>query len=177
MAAAAGDAIAIRMLGAADLAAYRALRREAVTLAPVAFLTTPAEDAATSDAEVERRLASARPSAVFGAFAADALVGMAGFSANEREKQRHRGTLWGVYVQPDHRGHGIARQLVQAVIAHAAQHARYLDAVVAGSNVQARALYAGLGFQQYGIVPSAQFAEGAFHDDILIGIKLGDIEA
>ena len=167
-----GDAVAIRVLGAADLAAYRALRREAVTLAPVAFLTTPAEDAAISDAEVLRRLAEAWPSAVFGAFVGDDLVGMAGFGANEREKQRHRGTLWGVYVQPAQRGRGIARDLVRAVIEHAAQHARFLDAVVSGGNAEARALYDGLGFERYGVVPSAQFAEGAFHDDILIGLLL-----
>jgi GNAT superfamily N-acetyltransferase len=55
--------------------------------------------------------------AMFGGFYDDALVGMAGFVASERLKERHKGTLVGVYVQPALRRRRLARPLVEAVIA------------------------------------------------------------
>ena len=36
-----------------------------------------------------------------------------------RDKQRHRASIWGVYVSPAHRGRGFGRSVVAACIDHA----------------------------------------------------------
>ena len=68
--------------------------------------------------------------AVFGAFAEGRLAGTAGFAIPQREKKRHKGVLWGVYVQEAARGQGIGRALVEAVIGHAAGRVEQLHATV-----------------------------------------------
>lgn len=160
------------MLEAADLAAFRALRLEALAKSPTSFLSSEAEERSVPDDEVLRWFAGARPSAVFGVEAGDALVGMAGFAPNKRLKQIHRATLWGVYVQPSWRGKGIARDVVEAVIRHAREHVDFLDAVVTAENTSARALYRSLGFREYGIIERSLLIDGVYYDDVMIVLDL-----
>jgi ribosomal protein S18 acetylase RimI-like enzyme len=105
---------------------------------------------------------------MFGAFHEDTLAGMAGFVASERLKERHKGTLVGVYVRPAFRRQRLARRLVAAVIVHAAQHVRVLNATVGSDNSSARALYRDLGFATYGTEPQALCVDGRlFANDLL----------
>lgn len=157
-----------RMLEAADLAAFRALRLDALTQSPTSFLSSAAEEREVSDEEVLRRLTGARPSAVFGVHAGEMLVGMACFAMNDRHKQIHRGLLWGVYVRPDWRGRGIARLVVEAVIRQARAHVELLDATVTAANHAARALYRSLGFREYGLIERSLLIDGVYHDDVMI---------
>ena len=53
---------------------------------------------------------------VMGAFDDGTLVGVAGFRRDDRIKTRHKGMLWGVYLKQTHRGTGVARRLLAAVI-------------------------------------------------------------
>ncbi len=163
---------AVRPLVAADLAAFRALRLEALKTAPTAFLASVAEEQSLSDEAALRRLVGAPPAVVFGAFVGGRLVGTAGFDPNRREKQSHRGTLWGVYVDPGQRGKGLARAVVEAVINHARAHVRVLDAVVVATNSDARALYRRLGFAEYGVVTRSIHVGGVDYDDVLLALDL-----
>ncbi len=140
--------------------------------APTAFLASVAEERSLTDEDALHRLVGAAPAVVFGAFDGEAMVGVAGFDPNRRDKQSHRGSLWGVYVQPGQRGQGIARRLVSAVIGHARAHVEVLDAVVVASNAEARALYRSLGFAEYGVVTRSLRIDGVYHDDILIALDL-----
>ena len=97
---------------------------------------------------------------MFGAFVDGRLAGSAGFVQPERTKKRHKGVLWGVYVQAAVRGQGLGRALVEHVIAHAKERVEQLHATVSTTNLAARQLYRELGFQIYGLEPR--------------GLKVGD---
>jgi ribosomal protein S18 acetylase RimI-like enzyme len=146
-----------RRLSGADAEAFQALRLEALRGHPAAFAAAPEEEAGRSLAEVARRLDEG---VVFGAFEGGRLVGSAGFAQPERSKKRHKGVLWGVYVQPAVRGQGLGRCLVERVITHASERVEQLHATVSTTNQAARRLYGQLGFQIYGLEPR--------------GLKVGD---
>lgn len=164
-------AILIRMLDGGDAESFQALRLHGLRSAPEAFGSSFEEESDLDIAEVRRRL-GARPNAVFGAFAHDGLVGMAGFAMNTKLKQKHKGLLWGVYVNPDWRGHDLGKRLTQAVIDHARQHVDTLHATVMAANTSARALYLGLGFTVFGFEKDALRINGQSYDDELLRLDL-----
>ncbi|SHG72089.1 Protein N-acetyltransferase, RimJ/RimL family [Kaistia soli DSM 19436] len=157
----------LRQLRAPDAEAFRALRLAGLINAPTAFGASPAQEVARP-IETVRALLDAAPNAVFGAFVEGRLVGLAGFFRHDGDKARHRGQLWGVYVDPAVRGRGVARRLVEAVIDHARRHVAILEAAVSVGNDHAGALYSVLGFEAYARHPAALMVEGAFIDEILL---------
>jgi GNAT superfamily N-acetyltransferase len=107
----------VRRLVVADAEALRALRLEALQAAPEAFNSSHEEEVARPFGWFERVATGPHCNAMFGGFHDDAVVGMAGFAAGECLKQRHKGLLVGVYVQPAFRRQRLARRLVEAIIA------------------------------------------------------------
>jgi RimJ/RimL family protein N-acetyltransferase len=164
--------IRIRRLVPADADALRALRMEALTTAPEAFGSSPEEEAARSMDFVRSRLDPSIADAVFGAFAGDQLVGMAGFALSQGIKKRHKGMLWGVFVGAGWRDGGAGERLVRAVIAHARNHVLLLQASVVTSNGAARRIYDRLGFVAYGTERRALRVGDAFHDEELLVLDL-----
>lgn len=161
-----------RRLVPADAEAFRALRLEALSTAPEAFGSSPEEEAARPMDVVRARLADTGPDAVFGAFAGDDLVGMAGFVLSQGIKKRHKGLLWGVFVRAQWRDRGTGEQLVRAVIDHARSHALLLQASVVTTNGSARRVYDRLGFVPYGIETRALCVSDTFHDEALLMLDL-----
>ena len=157
--------VTVRPLDASDADAYRAIRLEALTLAPEAFGSTLAREQGFSRAEFAARLAGGR---MLGAFAGAALAGVAGLLVEEREKERHKGTLVGMYVRPDMRGRGIGRLLVDAVLAAAAGEVEQVRLAVVAGNAAARALYERCGFAAYGLERRALKAGGVYYDELLM---------
>jgi RimJ/RimL family protein N-acetyltransferase len=89
---------------------------------------------------------------VLGAFAEGQLIGTVGFARQQNRKDRHKGRIWGVYVKKGHRGRGIARQLLEAVL-QCAQSQPGLEQVmltVGHTQASAKRLYAAAGFQVFG---------------------------
>jgi len=179
------NGVTIRRLVASDVEAFRALRLAALRGSPEAFGSSP-EEAPDLDG-FRGRLAS--PNTVFGAFREEAppgeapsgetgsfgegpLRGMAGFSRNTGLKQRHKGFLWGVWVDPALRGTGAGRALVEAVIAHARGEVEALQATVVTGNAVARDLYHRLGFVPYGIERRALRVVGRDLDEELLEMDL-----
>lgn len=159
----------IRPLTAADATAYRSLRLQALRDHPEAFGASYQDEAARSPEMTARRLDGGPLNRVFGAFAGDDLVGTAGFIVPDRSaKSRHKGLLVGVHVAPAHRGHGLGRALVTAVIDHARAHVVLLQAAVGVTNAPALRLYESLGFRRYGREDKALRVDGVFVDEALI---------
>jgi ribosomal protein S18 acetylase RimI-like enzyme len=154
-------AIQVRTLGPDDADELFRLRRTALLDSPLAFSASPEDDLASSEASTRDLLRSAEDSVVLGAFV-PALVGMIGLHRMRQRKMAHRVGLWGMFVLPQHRREGIARELLQAAI----RRARSLKGVesihlsVTESAVAARRLYEAAGFESWGIEPDAIRFEG-----------------
>ena len=111
--------------------------------------------------------------AVFGGFDRADLLGVAGFFVHRGAKEGHKGVLWGMYVRPEARGAGVARRLVEAVIAYARARVELIQLSVVVGNEQARRLYARLGFVEYGIEKNSLKFCGRYYDEILMAKDLG----
>ncbi len=100
-----------RLLDKKDAAAYRALRLQALQTEPDAFCSDYETESQKPALFLEKCLnESAELPFVFGAFEGDTLIGIAGFAGDE---------LIQLYVTPEHRRKGIARELALAVADHA----------------------------------------------------------
>ena len=164
----------IRLLAAADAAAFQQLRLAALLDTPAAFASSHAEEKDASLAEVARRLEPAEGRWVLGAFDGAALVATVGFAREARAKFAHKAVVWGMYVAPAARGHGLARELMVALIERARQTpglAR-LDLVADSMNVAAIALYESLGFVVWGREQDAMRLDGASRDDLHMALRL-----
>ncbi|MEU7160771.1 GNAT family N-acetyltransferase [Streptomyces chrestomyceticus] len=85
----------------------------------------------------------------------------------------HVRQIQGLAVDIWARGRGIARTLLDAACAQAADEgARRITLRVLGHNVPARRLYESAGFVVEGILPEEFLLEGKYVDDVLMGKKL-----
>jgi ribosomal protein S18 acetylase RimI-like enzyme len=160
----------VRRLSPDDVDGYLAIRREAPERSPEAFLATAQEEAARSREQVVEGLGRV---VIFGAVAGNEIVGMVGFRRFDMEKARHKGVVWGTYVRPAHRGKGVARALMEAVIAHARGEVEMLGLSVVTTNASARRLYESLGFVAYGTEIRAMKLGETYYDEIHMALRLG----
>ncbi|MGK5072292.1 N-acetyltransferase family protein [Janthinobacterium sp. ZB1P44] len=141
-------ATTVRPLTPDDVAAYRALRLAGIAELPAAFCTTHAAESGLPLARIAERLRVTSYQIIFGAFDKEQLIAIAGLRREPIAVVHDKASLWGVYVAPQARGRGAARQLVQAAIAHACaipELAR-VRLAVAQDNHAALTLYLGCGF-------------------------------
>ena len=155
--------LSIRALGVEDAPLLIELRREALESSPLAFAASAADDVALDPEAVRRFLGAPDTQAVYGGFDGDALVGMVGLFRSTKLKQRHKATLWGMYVHPRCRGAGAARKLLSEAIARArAWSIERLHLSVSESATVARQLYESAGFRAWGTECRALQWEGRF---------------
>lgn len=149
----------VRRLTPADAPAHRALMLEAYAQSPDAFTSTVAEREGLPLSWWAARMSDAPGAAelVCGAFDGDALLGAAGLAFEQRERTRHKATLFGMYVRPAARGRGVARRLVEAVLAQARSSplTELVQLTVTESNTAAVHLYTSCGFETFGTEPCA----------------------
>lgn len=152
----------IRRLDPADAPAYRALRLRALQEHPEAFTSSHEEDAAQPPEQAAQRLAAPQQR-FWGAFEDGALLGIVGLERKPRAKERHKATVVGMYVAPEHSGRGIGRELLQALLADArAQGLEQLVLTVTQGNGSAMQLYERAGFRSFGVEPRAIKVDGRF---------------
>ncbi|WP_459678485.1 N-acetyltransferase family protein [Acidisoma sp. 7E03] len=170
----------IRPLDRTDAAEYRLLRLDALELYPASFATSRAEWARISLKEIEDILSPPGGSVVLGAFhqersLGNVLIGIAGLQRNTREKYRHKAMVWGMYVDPEWRGQGIARSLLERLIGYARAQGelRQVILTVTEGNAAAQALYEQLGFRVYGVEPNAiDPGDGSYRNEIFMVLDL-----
>jgi ribosomal protein S18 acetylase RimI-like enzyme len=168
--------VEIRALTRADVSAFQKIRRERLEVEPRAFAESLAEHDSTPAEALARRLESSSPdNFVIGAFAPGGhLVGMMGFARNPREKSRHKGLIWGVYVQPTWRNQGVARAMMVDLIGRVKGNAAVEKIIltVAADQTAAKRLYASLGFEVFGQEKHALKVDGRYVDEDLMVLWL-----
>jgi len=162
----------IRRLTAGDAEAYRRIRLDALRLHPEAFSAAYEDEKTLGMQQVVERLTTTVT--MFGAFTeAGDLVGMVGLRLNRGAKVRHKADLISMFVDAAHRGSGVSRRLVEAVIAGARDAgAVELQLFVTAGNARAQRMYRAMGFTPYGVERRALKVGGRFHDQELMALDL-----
>jgi len=158
----------IKQLHSQAWALWKEIRLEALKLHPEAFTSSYEEEALWEDEKFKQQL---EKSYVFAAFMDHKLVGVSGFFVLEPQKIKHRGLLFGVYIRKEHRGKGVAKQLLKEIINHARQKVVQLHCTVNAKNKDAFKLYQNHGFQLYGTAPRSLKIGDKFYDEHLMVLK------
>ncbi len=169
--------VRVRLMGAPDLAAYKALRDLMLAAHPEAY---------TSDAETELRrtpetyLARVAGAAdggwpfTFTAWRGEWMCGAVTCERDERVKVRHIAQVVAVMVHPDARGNGIGRALLEACIGLARQRrdTALLTLSVTSGSLDAIRLYESAGFVRYGRLDRAVRIGTRYHHKDLMALRL-----
>ena len=160
----------IRLLDLADYDAFRALRASSLEAHPESYSTDAQDWRQAPREKVDAMLSAGGPTGdlpIFGAFRPD-LIGMVGLRREQRPVLRHKASLWGLYVDPNHRRATVATQLMTAAIDHASSQSELelVRLVVDADNTAAIAVFERSGFERYGLEPRARLVDGAYHDQV-----------
>ncbi len=171
--------ICIREFTGDDASEFRSLRLRALGEHPDAFGSShEAELAVPIEATAERLSSNAESEGSFtlGAYRGDELVGMVGLVQEAREKTRHKGNIWGMYVPCEEQGKGTGRALLARAIelAKGMPGLEQLHLAVVSRNRRARELYASFDFETYGVEPRALCVGGEYLDEEHMVLLLRD---
>src|SRR5437868_3547487 len=166
----------IRKLTESDAEAFWDFRLRGLRESPEAFGSSYEESVLIPLASVAQRMrneSTAGDNFILGAYEG-ALVGMVGFRREERIKDQHKGTIWGMYVLPEMRGRGVGKALMSQAIAYAASLPGLIQIHLAVVSTQdaPRHLYRSLGFEVYGLEPRALKVGDRFLDEELMILRL-----
>jgi GNAT superfamily N-acetyltransferase len=165
----------VRLLRVEDAGPLVALRREALETDPMAFGSSIEDDRGLSLELVRTSLADHEEQAVFGCLEGDHLRGMVGVMRASKIKQRHTGSIWGMYVTHRARSGGAGRALLNAAIRQAREwELVQLQLGVMETAHTAKRLYEAAGFRSWGREPRALHWKGRFVDEYHLVLGLGE---
>lgn len=148
---------------------YKALRLLAIKNAPTAFATSYEEAIVESDENWQTYLKEGnegKKSYLLFAEIGDKLVGMVGAIKNTNKKQLHTASIIAVFVDPDYRGRGLGKLLIQSILKNLKEDLPIIkvDLDVNTQNKDAIRLYESCGFKVVGTYHKDLFYEGVFYD-------------
>ncbi|HEX7027900.1 MAG TPA: GNAT family N-acetyltransferase [Gammaproteobacteria bacterium] len=113
---------------------------------------------------------------VWGAFEDVRLAGVTALSRRLSPKYRHKAFLWGMYVIPEFREHGIARSLMQTAITWAKKQPEIvaISLQVTLSNIRGQAFYKRFGFTVFGTEKQSLLVDSKFHDVHYMELEIKD---
>ena len=165
----------IRRLTRHDLQSYFDLRLESLQNAPENFMTSYEEEKATGLMYFQKLLnAEATDNLIFGAFINDLLVGAIGLYQEAPLKAKHKSNIWGMYVKPAYRKHGIGKALLKQTIDYAKMplNCSVLNITVEATNVSAKKLYESFGFKEWGNESKAMMMGGTYFDECHMSLMI-----
>ncbi|PLS15391.1 GNAT family N-acetyltransferase [Bacillus sp. M6-12] len=148
------ESFSIRMLQPEDAEDYVRLRLKALQESPEAFAVTYEETKANQNfLEVTRsRLALGENGFTIGAFEGKLLAGVMTIVRENHRKMHHKSSLFAVYTDPEFRGRGLAKELLQQAIIEARKlnGMEQINLTVNCNNEAAKNLYLSAGFTIFG---------------------------
>jgi ribosomal protein S18 acetylase RimI-like enzyme len=147
---------------------YLRLRLEALQTNPEAFGASY-EETISRENPLEHTAArlDQRENYTYGAFIDDTLSGMLVLVPETAEKMKHKASIFGMYVTPEHRGKGIARTMLEKAIVQAGnlKGIEQINLTVVTTNDSAKGLYSSIGFHVYGMEKRAIKYKGEYFDE------------
>jgi ribosomal protein S18 acetylase RimI-like enzyme len=164
----------IRRLRPTDAPEYRRLRLLALKESPTAFGSSYSDEIKRPLSHTKSRLAISSDNWVFGAFHNRQLIGVVRLVRGEGRKERHKASIFSMYVAPRNRRKGVANGLMEVAIRRAKKlkGIRVIQLTVVTANASAMALYEKAGFVEYGREQEALFVAGKFYSEALLAQKL-----
>ena len=156
-----------------DMPAFRPLRLQALRDHPEAFSADYEVHKAADNANWGRYFDFGENAIIHFAFQAKNLIGMTGVRLDTSPKTKHNANIWGVYLLPTWRGHGIARALIHDCCDWARERGALIARLgVTTTNQSARRCYESCGFKITGTDPKAILVDGRFYDEYLMAREL-----
>lgn len=162
-------------LGAEHTRAYRALMLHAYEHAADSFTSTPQERSLETTEWWLKRIVNPHGLTVaFGGIDAGEIVGTVALEFSAKPKTRHKALVIGMYVLPQARGSGLARQLLQAAIdfCRARGDLRLMQLEVTQGNEAATSLYPNMGFEPFGLEPLAVLTPQGYRSKVHMWLDL-----
>jgi ribosomal protein S18 acetylase RimI-like enzyme len=160
----------IRPLTINDVLAYRDLRLKALQTNPASYLATLKTEQTKpleSFAWEIRSAVSPPVSGYYGLYLDQILIGYAQLDQVSLPKQRHIAYLYNLYVDPAHRGQGLATKLVNHLTKLAKeQQIERLFISCNRQNTPAQKFYQHLGFKQFGLKEKSVKWQGEYDDEV-----------
>jgi len=162
--------VTIRRLRSGDAAIFKAIRLEALKTNPELLGSTFEFENEMDVAWFAGRLDDTY---ALGAFRDGELVGTAGFSIQQGQKNAHKGRLWGLYVRPSSRNLGVGQLLVSTTLNVARESVELVQLSVVSENGPALRLYESLGFLEFGKETRASKYGDQYYDETLMVLDFG----
>ncbi len=153
----------IRELAPDDATAYRALMAHALQAHADSFRISLLDGG-----EPLIPFSNKKPDAfTLGAWLGGNLVGTVSFEREAREKFRHKGLLYRMYVHAEASGLGIGKMLIRETVRKAREIAglEQINLTVISSNARAKRLYASQGFAAFALEKNALKMGDAYFDE------------
>ena len=159
-----------------DADRYIAFRKQMLADSPWAFSANPDDDVALESEFLNSTLAQSDNAimAIAGDKDSSSLVAAAGIYRVKNPKFSHRAKLWGVFVDPGHRGHGLGRAVTAAALELARRWhgVAHIDVGVSDNSPAALRIYQSLGFIEWGREPESTQHNGQRYDEIFLSLRI-----
>ncbi len=151
----------IRLLNPLDVDEFIRIRLESLKVDPLAF-GSAYEEGVDREVTIKRFEQHNEANFIVGYWEGKKLQGIVGFIQHTRPKIKHKGFIWGMYVDSSLRGKGIGRELLVACLEKAKQIEGLQKISLSVTHTQAPALhlYQQIGFQEYGRERCSMLVDG-----------------